>query len=205
MVILANKSNLIFSAPRLRPPRPLSRGHTGILRWPIHGPVNLREQPDVGLFGKLVFGAGVGAHFIKYPSNTQVAEIQMPKRRKSLPLSSRSNIGLCSFENRGIISLISSAICRKAGRKSYDAVPRGGISIFGLLHIAARPQKSTFAEIGVVKRPVLSTCSPPIPIGTKEHAKADRRDALCPSPKIQKQAAFGYHTAIPCGCAHSHP
>ena len=25
----------------------------------------------------------------------------------------------------------------------------------------------------------------------KEHAKAHRRDALCPSPKIQKQAAFG--------------
>jgi hypothetical protein len=28
-------------------------------------------------------------------------------------------------------------------------------------------------------------------IGTKEHTKAHRRDALCPSPKVQKQAAFG--------------
>ena len=31
----------------------------------------------------------------------------------------------------------------------------------------------------------------PIPIETKEYAKAHRRDALCPSPKIQKQSAFG--------------
>jgi hypothetical protein len=30
-----------------------------------------------------------------------------------------------------------------------------------------------------------------LPIVTKEHANAHRRDALCPSPKIQKQAAFG--------------
>ena len=30
-----------------------------------------------------------------------------------------------------------------------------------------------------------------VPLVTKEHANAHRRDALCPSPKIQKQAAFG--------------
>ena len=30
-----------------------------------------------------------------------------------------------------------------------------------------------------------------LPSGTKEHANAHRQDALCPSPKIQKQAAFG--------------
>ncbi len=30
-----------------------------------------------------------------------------------------------------------------------------------------------------------------LPIGTKEHNNAHRRDALCPSTKIQKQAAFG--------------
>ena len=30
-----------------------------------------------------------------------------------------------------------------------------------------------------------------LPIVTKEHANAHRRDALCPSPKIQMQAAFG--------------
>ena len=29
------------------------------------------------------------------------------------------------------------------------------------------------------------------PIGNKVHTNAHRRDALCPSPKIQKQAAFG--------------
>jgi hypothetical protein len=34
--------------------------------------------------------------------------------------------------------------------------------------------------------------SRPLSIGTKEHAKAHRRDVLCPSPKIQKQAAFWY-------------
>ncbi len=30
-----------------------------------------------------------------------------------------------------------------------------------------------------------------LPIGTKEQTAAHRRDALCPSTKIQKQAAFG--------------
>ena len=30
-----------------------------------------------------------------------------------------------------------------------------------------------------------------LPSGTKEHANAHRRVALCPSLKIQKQAAFG--------------
>jgi len=30
-----------------------------------------------------------------------------------------------------------------------------------------------------------------LPIGTKEQTAAHRRDALCPSPGVQKQAAFG--------------
>ena len=30
-----------------------------------------------------------------------------------------------------------------------------------------------------------------LPIGTKAQTAAHRRDALCPSTKIQKQAAFG--------------
>ena len=30
-----------------------------------------------------------------------------------------------------------------------------------------------------------------LPIVTKEQVAAQRRDALCPSPKVQKQAAFG--------------
>jgi hypothetical protein len=31
----------------------------------------LRKQPDGGLLDELVFGVGVRAHAIKYPSNTQ--------------------------------------------------------------------------------------------------------------------------------------
>ena len=30
-----------------------------------------------------------------------------------------------------------------------------------------------------------------LPIGTKEHAEAQKAGRLCPSPKIQKQGAFG--------------
>jgi len=30
-----------------------------------------------------------------------------------------------------------------------------------------------------------------LPIGTKEHAKAQKAGTQCPSPKIQKQGAFG--------------
>ena len=35
-----------------------------------------------------------------------------------------------------------------------------------------------------------------LPIGTKEHNNAHRRDALCPSTKIQKQAAFGINVFL---------
>ena len=35
----------------------------------------------------------------------------------------------------------------------------------------------------------------PLPPEQKEQTAAHRRDALCPSPKIQKQAAFGINPA----------
>jgi hypothetical protein len=38
-------------------------GRTGIGRRPCHCPAQLREEPDGGLLDRLVFGAGVGAHF----------------------------------------------------------------------------------------------------------------------------------------------
>jgi len=47
----------------------------------------------------------------------------------------------------------------------------------------------------------VETCLPArsIPIGTKEQTAAHRRDALCPSTKIQKQAAFGIISNTPFG------
>ena len=57
-----------------------------------------------------------------------------------------------------------------------------------LLKLDFEPQKGGMAVSAVWR---LACLLSPIPIGTKEHAKTHRRDALCSSPKIQKQAAFG--------------
>ena len=56
------------------------------------------------------------------------------------------------------------------------------------LKLDFEPQKGGMA-VSAVWRLACLLCH--IPIGTKEHAKTHRRDALCSSPKIQKQAAFG--------------
>ena len=69
------------------------------------------------------------------------------------------------------------------------------------LKLDFEPQKGGMAVSAVWR---LACLLSPIPIGTKEHAKThrrclrlveptDRRDALCSSPKIQKQAAFWYY------------
>ncbi|NBS51309.1 MAG: hypothetical protein EBS96_01560 [Spartobacteria bacterium] len=45
-----------------------------------------------------------------------------------------------------------------------------------------------YGRLGRVETRLLSRT---LPIVTKEQVAAQRRDALCPSPKVQKQAAFG--------------
>ena len=76
----------------------MSRGHAGILRWPIHGPGKLREQPDGGLFGKLVFGAGVGAHDrTMNQSNEHAALDSPPFVSKGKPLKFKDSRRIACF------------------------------------------------------------------------------------------------------------
>ena len=69
----------------------------------------------------------------------------------------------------------------------------------GTLKLDLAAQKKGHGRLGRVETGLLART---LPIVTKEHANAhrrclrlveptDRRDALCPSPKIQMQAAFG--------------
>ena len=58
----------------------------------------------------------------------------------------------------------------------------------GTLKLDFAAQKKGHGRLGRVETGLLART---LHIVTKEHANAHRRDALCPSPKIQMHAAFG--------------
>jgi hypothetical protein len=62
----------------------------------------------------------------------------------------------------------------------------------GTLKLDFAAQKKGHGRLGRVETGLLART---LPIVTKEHANAHRRDALCPSPKIQMQAVFGITSA----------